>query len=354
MEKPHLLKDEKRIHRRKFRLRRPRNMGHDSLVTKTPGYFFDGDVTYLSYGEAVDDDAVLLNGNGCRRSVVVNGGVSLIRSRSESNLSIASSVFPSRIGGRHVAAPLAVAVAPTNTLHKCLRVLGGSWKNLFHLGGMSRAAKPPQAKKVAPPAVPGDTAPFRNSGSSFGSAGYSSAGEDVLFHDNREPGKGQSWIQRFGKPPFDRKPGQRARFLRHVFPSSSPFAVVIFRWERRKRRSGSGGAHASARSAGSNCHRNQKAEPPEEIESRNRPAEHFGRTARLHSDIHRYAVRCLVYGLGPLVYAVHLLLYAVRHPSKPNQEPVDVLNDIGNMLANLTDELDAMLEEEKRQGLTDD
>lgn len=92
----------------------------------------DGDVTYLSYGEAVDDDAVLLNGNGCRRSVVVNGGVSLIRSRSESNLSIASSVFPSRIGGRHVAAPLAVAVAPTNTLHKCLRVLGGSWKNLFH------------------------------------------------------------------------------------------------------------------------------------------------------------------------------------------------------------------------------
>jgi len=33
------------------------------------------------------------------------------------------------------------------------------------------------------------------------------------------------------------------------------------------------------------------------------------------------------------------------------QEPADVLNDIGNMLANLTDELDAMLEEEKRQGL---
>lgn len=36
-----------------------------------------------------------------------------------------------------------------------------------------------------------------------------------------------------------------------------------------------------------------------------------------------------------------------------NSEPVDVLNDIGNMLANLTDELDAMLEEEKRQGLSD-
>ncbi|XP_041978006.1 caskin-2 isoform X2 [Aricia agestis] len=35
-----------------------------------------------------------------------------------------------------------------------------------------------------------------------------------------------------------------------------------------------------------------------------------------------------------------------------SSEPVDVLNDIGNMLANLTDELDAMLEEEKRQGLS--
>ena len=28
-----------------------------------------------------------------------------------------------------------------------------------------------------------------------------------------------------------------------------------------------------------------------------------------------------------------------------------MLNDIGNMLTNLTNELDAMLEEEKRQGL---
>lgn len=36
------------------------------------------------------------------------------------------------------------------------------------------------------------------------------------------------------------------------------------------------------------------------------------------------------------------------------QEPSDVLNDIGNMLANLTDELDAMLEEEKRQGLNNE
>lgn len=38
-----------------------------------------------------------------------------------------------------------------------------------------------------------------------------------------------------------------------------------------------------------------------------------------------------------------------HHPG--GSEPTDVLNDIGNMLANLTDELDAMLEEEKRQGL---
>ncbi|XP_050421815.1 uncharacterized protein LOC126834142 isoform X3 [Adelges cooleyi] len=40
-------------------------------------------------------------------------------------------------------------------------------------------------------------------------------------------------------------------------------------------------------------------------------------------------------------------------PSSVKKEPADVLNDIGNMLANLTDELDAMLEEEKRQGLND-
>ena len=32
-----------------------------------------------------------------------------------------------------------------------------------------------------------------------------------------------------------------------------------------------------------------------------------------------------------------------------NEDSVDVLNDIGNMLANLTDELDAMLEDEKKQ-----
>ncbi|XP_072749430.1 caskin-1-like isoform X2 [Anoplolepis gracilipes] len=41
--------------------------------------------------------------------------------------------------------------------------------------------------------------------------------------------------------------------------------------------------------------------------------------------------------------------HVINHSS--GGEPADVLNDIGNMLANLTDELDAMLEEEKRQGL---
>lgn len=47
---------------------------------------------------------------------------------------------------------------------------------------------------------------------------------------------------------------------------------------------------------------------------------------------------------------VMLILYFYNSGKK---EPADVLNDIGNMLANLTDELDAMLEEEKRQGLND-
>ncbi|XP_012348425.1 caskin-1 isoform X1 [Apis florea] len=42
--------------------------------------------------------------------------------------------------------------------------------------------------------------------------------------------------------------------------------------------------------------------------------------------------------------------HGISHHSG-GSEPADVLNDIGNMLANLTDELDAMLEEEKRQGL---
>lgn len=42
--------------------------------------------------------------------------------------------------------------------------------------------------------------------------------------------------------------------------------------------------------------------------------------------------------------------HIITHHSS-SSEPTDVLNDIGNMLANLTDELDAMLEEEKRQGL---
>lgn len=42
-----------------------------------------------------------------------------------------------------------------------------------------------------------------------------------------------------------------------------------------------------------------------------------------------------------------------KDSSQTEHASVSVLNDIGNMLANLTDELDAMLEEEKRVGLND-
>lgn len=48
---------------------------------------------------------------------------------------------------------------------------------------------------------------------------------------------------------------------------------------------------------------------------------------------------------------------SIDHNNTNEQKPPtidsNVLNDIGNMLANLTDELDAMLEEEKRAGLND-
>uniref|UniRef100_A0A0A9ZHV5 Caskin-2 n=1 Tax=Lygus hesperus TaxID=30085 RepID=A0A0A9ZHV5_LYGHE len=126
------------------------------------------DVTYRSFREAEDDIVVLGDDEVAERRQSLGFG----RSRSESNLSVS-------VSQASLSLPM-----PTNTLHKCLRVLSGSWRNIFHLGGMSRAGKPAQAKKVAPPAVP-DSA-FRNSGSSFGSAGYSSAGEDVIFHDNRD------------------------------------------------------------------------------------------------------------------------------------------------------------------------
>lgn len=43
----------------------------------------------------------------------------------------------------------------------------------------------------------------------------------------------------------------------------------------------------------------------------------------------------------------------LKDTSQTEHSSVSVLNDIGNMLANLTDELDAMLEEEKRVGLND-
>jgi CASK-interacting protein len=43
-------------------------------------------------------------------------------------------------------------------------------------------SRPPQAKKVAPPAVPLDC--FRHSGSSFGSAGYISAEDPIVNFDS--------------------------------------------------------------------------------------------------------------------------------------------------------------------------
>lgn len=44
---------------------------------------------------------------------------------------------------------------------------------------------------------------------------------------------------------------------------------------------------------------------------------------------------------------------ATNSTSRNSTIDSNVLNDIGNMLANLTDELDAMLEEEKRAGIND-
>ncbi|XP_043686801.1 caskin-2 isoform X1 [Vespula pensylvanica] len=86
----------------------------------------------------------------------------LFRSRSEGNLGTR------KTGTNLVATPL----------DKCIKAIYGSWRNLMHLGGMSRPSKAvTQAKKVAPPAVP-DV--FRHSGSSFGSAGYASS-EDSCF-----------------------------------------------------------------------------------------------------------------------------------------------------------------------------
>ena len=67
------------------------------------------------------------------------------------------------------------------------------------VGGMSRPPKPvPQVKKVAPPAVP-DV--FRHSGSSFGSAGYSSS-EDGCFISGSEgqPPRGKPLATLGNKP----------------------------------------------------------------------------------------------------------------------------------------------------------
>ncbi|XP_046659983.1 uncharacterized protein LOC124353947 isoform X2 [Homalodisca vitripennis] len=107
--------------------------------------------------------------------------LTLSRSHSEGNLAI--------LADDHPVHDLSLPPLGSGALNKCLKVLSGSWKNLFQLGGMSRPPKPVvQVKKVAPPAVPDSQAGFRHSGSSFGSAGYSSAGEDHGFHDHTRDG----------------------------------------------------------------------------------------------------------------------------------------------------------------------
>ncbi|KAM3959225.1 LOW QUALITY PROTEIN: CRK like proto-oncogene, adaptor protein [Aphomia sociella] len=104
---------------------------------------------------------------------------SLSRDRGSSLLARSSSE-----GDVRMPLPRAPPAAPTPRLHRCLRALGGSWKNLLLLGGMSRggsgAGKTATAKRVPPPAVPGDafgTPQHRHSGSSFGSQGYASCEE---------------------------------------------------------------------------------------------------------------------------------------------------------------------------------
>ncbi|CAH0750700.1 unnamed protein product [Diatraea saccharalis] len=106
---------------------------------------------------------------GRRRSLSRDRGSLLARSSSEGDVRMPLPRAPS---------------APTPRLHRCLRALGGSWKNLLLLGGMSRggsgAGKTATAKRVPPPAVPGDafgTPQHRHSGSSFGSQGYASCEE---------------------------------------------------------------------------------------------------------------------------------------------------------------------------------
>ncbi|XP_050345868.1 caskin-1 isoform X3 [Nymphalis io] len=110
---------------------------------------------------------------GRRRSLSRDRGSSLLgRSSSE--------------GDVRIPLPRAPPANPTPRLHRCLRALGGSWKNLLLLGGMSRGGsgtgKTATAKRVPPPAVPGDafgTPQHRHSGSSFGSQGYASCEEQA-------------------------------------------------------------------------------------------------------------------------------------------------------------------------------
>ncbi|XP_034936267.1 caskin-2 isoform X2 [Chelonus insularis] len=108
----------------------------------------------------------------------------LFRSQSEGNLRVKKTANMSTL-------------AP---LDKCIKAIYGSWKNLMHLGGMSRPSKAvTQVKKVAPPAVP-DV--FRHSGSSFGSAGYASSEDGgFLSSGGGAPGDDGSYGMPAGKSP---------------------------------------------------------------------------------------------------------------------------------------------------------
>ncbi|XP_075230540.1 CRK like proto-oncogene, adaptor protein isoform X2 [Lycorma delicatula] len=141
--------------------------------------------------------------------------LTLFRSHSEGDLSIApGSTCDITSLNKHNKDLL--PLVNSSALNKCLRVLTGSWKNLFQLGGMSRPPKPAaQVKKVAPPAVPStpDTGGFRNSGSSFGSAGYGSAGEEHSSYQEHtittvRDGGGYDVTDVYGMPVKSPPPGQ--------------------------------------------------------------------------------------------------------------------------------------------------
>ncbi|XP_068084564.1 caskin-2 isoform X2 [Anabrus simplex] len=161
--------------------------------------------TYLSFKEPAEDEIIVVASEdlevefitskaSSRRGLMTNSlsrKVAMSASTKTIPLSLLSrSHSDSNLSQRRRGSSSRSFTTATGTLNRCLRALGSSWKNLLHLGGMSRPPKPaPQVKKVAPPAVP-DV--FRHSGSSFGSAGYSSSSEDgfITPADTQPPREG--------------------------------------------------------------------------------------------------------------------------------------------------------------------